>query len=120
MKCCDVKAGDFRSKITIERLTRTADEYGGAVESWVADPANGLWAKMEYLTGTERWEAQRIHPGNLLRITIRWRDNGAGLPYYDTSDRIRYRGREFAILSVHDVEFRQRYIQLDVMEGRAT
>jgi SPP1 family predicted phage head-tail adaptor len=64
MKCCDIQVGDLRVPITIEKKTRTADAMGGYVETWAADPKGTIWAKMQMLTGTERWEAMRVQPRN--------------------------------------------------------
>lgn len=118
--CAKYHAGMLTQKVTIERVTRTRDAAGGWTESWAADPLDGMYAHLEYLTGTERWEAQRVHPGNLMRAVIHYRGTADGLPYYSASDRLIWRTREFAILAVHDLEFKQMWLQLDLLEGRAT
>lgn len=120
MKLCDIHGGQLNQLITIERLTRTSDGQGGYEEAWAADPASGLYASMKYLTGTERWEAKRVQPGDLIRCIIRYRDDGTGFPYYTAADRVMWRNREFAILSVQDIEFARQFLQLELMIGRAT
>lgn len=118
--CCSFNAARLRHHIHIERVTRTPDGMGGFTEVWAADPAEGIWAELKFLTGTERWEAAAVHQGNLGRATIRWRGTAEGTPYYTAADRLIWRTQEFAILAVHPVDFAQSWLQLEIMQGRAT
>lgn len=120
MKCCDFNSGMLTELVTIERVARTPDGIGGFTEAWTADPVGGVWAHMRFLTGTERWEASAVHTGNLCRAVIRWRGDGNDAPYYTAADRLIWRNQEFAILAVHDIEFKREWLQLELMEGRAT
>ncbi len=118
MSCVKIPLGDLDRKIHIERRTRTTDNLGGATEVWAADPTDGVWARLKNLTGTERWEAQRVMPGNVIRVLLRWRDDGNGNPYYSASDRVLHQGRYYTILSVIDLEYAREYIQMDIQEGK--
>lgn len=120
VKCCDISAGKLRTKIYIERRTRTSDGMGGFTDSWTRDPIQGVFADVRALTGTERDEAGRVHTGNLMRAIIRYRGDALGAPYYSGNDRVIIRGREFGILSVMDIEFRQKYLQLSIFESKPT
>lgn len=123
MRCCDISAGDLRQLITIERKTRTSDGAGGFTDSWTADPAGGVYAKVvevggQLVTGAEAYQAMRITPKTLLQIVIRFRDDGNGAPYYSSStDRVRFRGRTYGIEAVYDVDMRQQWLQLNLAEG---
>lgn len=118
MTCVTFNMGEFKHKISIERQTDVADGLGGFTSSWAADPAGGVWAKIKNLTGTERWEAQRLMPGNLVRVIIRWRADAQGNPYYTAQDRVVYQGRTYAILAVFEVDWSRQYIQIDMQEGK--
>lgn len=118
MRCNQLNIGDFDRLIKIQRAVTTPDGIGGNTSVWTSDPPAGVWAKLKNLTGTERWEAGRIMPGNLVRVIIRWRDDGSGNPYYLASDRIIHQGRTYTILGVFDLEFQREYIQIDMQEGK--
>lgn len=120
MKLCDISSGLLKHRITIERVTRTSDGQGGFKDVWAADPAGGVFAYMRYLTGTERWEAKRVQAGDLCRGIIRFRGDANGAPYYEVGDKVTWRGMEFAMLSVQDIEFERKYLQLDLMLGKPT
>ena len=120
MLCCKYNASSFSNLIVIKRVTRVADGQGGWTSTWAADPAGGVYAHLEYLTGTERWEANRMQGGDLVRGIIRFRGDGNGAPYYTVADKAILRGMEFAILSVQDIEFQQRFLQLEMMLGKPT
>lgn len=117
-ECCDTVAGDLRHVVIIERRVRVSDGQGGFTETWVADPAGGVRCKMQFLTGTERWETYRNMNGNLIRLTMRFRDNGDGAPYWEAArDRVTFRGRTYDILAVSDPDWRRQWIKMDIFEG---
>lgn len=120
VKCCDITASDLRTLITIERRTATPDGSGGFTEVWAEDPAGGVWANMKGITGIETFFADRVKPGNKYRAIIRFRGDGSGAPYYTINDRVQYKGRTLGILSVMDMEDRQQYLRLDLLENKAT
>ena len=117
---CDISIGDLKHLVTIERRTRTSDGMGGYTESWEADPADGIYCKMQFLTGTERWEYYRNVPGNLIRLTTRFKDDGNGAPYWTTADRVKYRGRTYDILAISDVDWDRMWIKIDCYESGAS
>jgi SPP1 family predicted phage head-tail adaptor len=118
MGCVGINIGDLRHKLVIQRVVDTPDGLGGSTGVWTADPVGGVWSSLRNLTSTERWEAHRIMPGNVVRCIIRWRDDGADNPYYSAKDRVLYRGRYFTILSVIDLQWEREYIQMDIQEGK--
>lgn len=114
---CDIPLCELKHLVTIERRTRTADGLGGFTETWSADPAGGVYCAMQFLTGTERWEHYRNKPGNLIRLTTRFKGDADGNPYWRTSDRVTYRGRYFDILAVSDVDWDGIWIKIDCYES---
>lgn len=120
VKCCDITAGMLRTLITIERRTKTPDGSGGFTESWAEDPAGGVWAMVKGSGGSEFYNAMRMTPGNRYKAIIRFRGDGSGAPYYTISDRVQYKGRELGIESVMDMEDREQYLELRLVENKAT
>jgi SPP1 family predicted phage head-tail adaptor len=119
MKCCDINAGMLRTRVFIEKKTRVDDGMGGATETWAENPKGGVWAAVQNLAGTERWEASRMHPGNLIRLTLRFRGDSAGAPYWTSVDhRVKIRGRIYGILAIMDVEMMQQWLKMDLFESQ--
>lgn len=119
-KCCDIRAGDLRSLIQIERNTPTSDGEGGFVDAWAADPAGGVWARVRASSGAERFFAQRLTPGNRFKFVIRFRGDANGAPYYSADDRIIHNGRTYGIEGVVDVEDDRRYLEITAVENKAS
>lgn len=121
VQCCDITAASLSVLITIERRVRTADGQGGWTESWVADPPGGVWAKPTGLSGTERYEAQRQESTNLYTFITRFRGDANGAPYWNaTETRLLVRGRYYNVLSIVDMELRQKWLRFYVQEGDVT
>jgi len=116
--CCDVTAGDLRHLVTIEKRTRVADGQGGFTETWAADPAGGVYCAMQFLTGTERWEHMRNKPGNLMRLTMRFKGDANGAPYWQPgTHRVKFRERLYDILAISDPDWDSRWVKMDVFES---
>jgi len=95
-----------------------SDGQGGYVETWTADPPAGVRVAMQFLTGTERWESMRNMPGNLIRLTMRFKGNSQGAPYWQTGlHRVLFRGRYYDILAISDLEWDQRWLKMDIFES---
>ena len=112
MKCCDLSAGGLREPLVFQRRQTQSDSMGGQDLDWVdlfstkgdVRPLSGR----EALTGMQR-EASVSH-----RIFIRYRDGI--LP----SDRIVMRGNPMQIIAIINVEMRNRWLELQCLEGVAT
>ncbi len=112
MKCCDLSAGGLREPLVFQRRQTQPDGMGGQDLDWVdlfstkgdVRPLSGR----EALTGMQR-EASVSH-----RIFIRYRDGL--LP----SDRILMRGKPMQIIAIINVEMRNRWFELQCLEGVAT
>ena len=120
MKCCDMHPGMLRTRITIERATRSSDGQGGFTTTWAEDPVGGVMASMRASAMPQIIHGQRVSPRAAVRAVIRFRDDGNGAPYYTPSDRVMANGREYSIESVVDVEFTRQWIEMTLIEGRDT
>ncbi len=119
MKCCDIHSGMLNVKVFIEKKARTPDDMGGSTEVWVENPKGGVWVAVQNLAGTERWEASRMHPGNLIRIILRFRGDSLGAPFWSAIDnRVKIRGRIYGILAVMDVEAQMQWLKMDLFESK--
>lgn len=117
MTCCKYHAGMLRHEITIERRTRAADGYGGFTETWTGSTVQ---AYVEPLGGGERWQAMRVSPEVRFRAIVRFRGDAYGAPYWSAHDRVTWRGRTFAVESVVDVESRSEWLEMMLVEGKAS
>lgn len=118
VQCCDITVADLKTRIVIERRIRTADGQGGQTESWVADPPNGVYAKVQNMSGTKRYEADRTESTNLVNFFVRFRGNANDAPYWDASaTRIVCRGRYYNVLSIVDLELKKKWIRIFTQEG---
>jgi len=121
VQCCDITTASLSVLIKIERRIRVADGQGGWNEGWIADPAGGVWAMPRGMSGTERYEGQRMESTNLLSFIIRFRGNELGAPYWDaTATRLFVRGRYYNVLSIIDLELKKKWLRLYVQEGDIT
>ena len=118
-KCCDIHSGMLNVLASIEKKTRTKDDMGGVTEVWNEDPKGGVWIRVQNLAGTERWEAMRMHPGNLIRITLRFLGDSLGAPFWNsTNHRVVIRGRIYGILAIMDVEMQMQWLKMDLFESK--
>lgn len=107
-------AGSLDQRITLQRKTGTADGMGGHTEVW-ADIGT-QWAKVMPAGGNERVEAMRMGAATAYRMTVRWRGDADGQPYFRADDKVIWRGREYAVRTVTPIG-RQAYIELLTEEG---
>lgn len=113
--CDKIAARDLTERLTIQRKTRTADGQGGYSETWAT--IGTPYGMVRGLGGGERWQAMRVSPQNRFRAVIRFRGDANGAPCYSAADRVRWRGREYAVESVIDMESRRKWLELILVEG---
>lgn len=119
MRCCDIHAGMLNVLASIEKEAKTPDGSGGFTVKWAENPKGGIWVGVQNLSGTERWEAMRIHPGNLIRIVTRFVGDSLGAPFWNSVDyRIKIRGRIYGIIAIMDVEMQQQWLKMDLFESK--
>jgi len=99
-----MNAGELRHKITIQELQRTPDGYGGYTETW--NDIATVWARIQPLRGDERYQAQQVLSTLSHKIILRYL-NGV-----KPQMRVLYGSRIFHIVSVINVEKRNKVLEL--------
>ena len=87
-------AGELTERITLQRLTASADNQGGYASAW-AELAK-LWAKVQVITGNEAAAADQLAPSSQYQVTIIYRSD------ITERDRIIWRGRELNVKFIKD------------------
>ena len=93
---------DLRHRLTLEQLSRVADEGGGFTESWVTVAT--LSADLRPIGGDERYEADRLAGRITHQVSLRYREGVA------PAMRFRKGTHVFHIVSAIDVEERKRWL----------
>lgn len=113
MKCCEITPAKFRTPVEFQERSRTANGTGGFTESWAAISGAPTKAEVKALGGGERYASDRVEASARYRLTCR----------YDASvtpaARVVINSRAYNIQFVNNVEFRNRYLVLDLDEGVA-
>lgn len=112
MKCCDVKGGDLRHRITVERSTETRDDYGGQTVAWTT--RFSAWAKITPMSTSQILYARQLEHRVSHKIVIRFRDD------IEIDDRISYDSRIFHVRGYKNVEERDRWLEIEAEEGAAS
>ena len=112
MKCCDLYGGLLRKKIALQSKTRTPDGSGGFTLVWATYAT--VRAKIDTKPGREQVEADRLSATQMLRAVIRYRAD------VNEVDRVSFAGKVYQIRSVVNVEFKNKWLELDLEQGVAT
>jgi SPP1 family predicted phage head-tail adaptor len=112
MKCCDITAGMLREPADIQ-TQETADIGGGATELSYTTRAT-VRGKMLPLSGNQVLYANRLDARTKNRFMMRYRSD------LTESDRLVIRGRAYNITYIDNVEFRDKWLVVDLDGGVAT
>lgn len=112
MKCCDLKSGDLRHLIDIQRAAKVRDASGGYATSWSSQ--SQPHAKIKPISGNERWQAMKTEANITHKMYIRY-ESGL-LP----SDRIVFDSRTFQIKAIINLEERNKWLEISAIEGEVT
>ena len=90
-------AGPLRHRVTVQRPAAPAarDAYGQPADAW--DDVDTVWAAIEPLAGRELFAARQVQADVTHQVTTR---HGSHLAGFDSSWRIVYAGRVFAVEAV--------------------
>jgi len=111
-KCCDVTAGMLRHTVSLQRVTKTADGAGGFTHTWATIAS--LKAYLRVSGANERTDQERLNMTQRQKAIIRYRADI--LP----NDRILFEGKPYQIRGISDLEFRKKYLDLDLESGVST
>lgn len=97
--------GRLRHRIELLRYEVYQDPRSGAIkEDWV--PVAKRWATVEPVRGQERWAAQQVQAEVTHRIYMRY------MPGVTPDMKIRFRGREFDIYFVRNIDERNEMLEI--------
>lgn len=104
----DIRLGDLRHRITIERQVRTDDGAGGAVVSWepVATVSAAIWSR----ASEEAFALDRVAGRATHDVWIRY------LAGIEPAMRITFGARRFDIRGVLDIDGRRKWLKCPVEE----
>jgi SPP1 family predicted phage head-tail adaptor len=84
-----MRAGQLRSRLQIQSVTRAGDGGGGAAETWATDAT--VWGRVEALNGSEAFRAMQVASNMSHRVTIRSRSITPQQRILDGSDVLQVR-----------------------------
>ncbi len=113
VKCCDMSAGMLKEPVSFERRSLTSDGAGGQTETWAAIAGAPTRAHVRPVGGSERFASDRTEAIVRLRLVTRYT---AGLR---EGDRVKIRDKVHNIRFLDNVEFRDKWLQIDVDGGVA-
>lgn len=97
-----------------QRKSRTANGSGGFTETWAALSGAPVRAHVKAVSGTERFASDRVEASTRYRAVVRY------FTGHSEEDRILFRGRYFNIRFINNVEFKDRWLEIDLDGGAAT
>lgn len=103
-----MEIGELRHRITFQKLTTTTNENGFEVEDW--EDYKTVWAAVTNLHGREYFEAAAVQKENTVKFTIRY------FKGFDTSMRILFQGRQYNIISIDNIKYKNKYIEIKALE----
>jgi SPP1 family predicted phage head-tail adaptor len=112
-KCCDYHSGMLKEPVTFQRRTLTADGAGGQTETWAAIPGMPNRAHVKPVGGSERYASDRTEAIVRLRLVVRYTDE------LREGDRVKIRDRVHNIRFLDNIEFKDKWLQIDVDGGVA-
>jgi len=104
-----VKIGKLRNRVTIEQVAETQDSDGSVIETW--SNYAGAQAAIEPISGREYFAAQTTQADVTHRISLRY------VSGVTPKMRVKYGSRVFDILSVININERNRELQLMCRES---
>lgn len=113
MKCCEIKSGELRHRVTIQQLSETRDSQGGFNDpSWSTRAT--VWAKITPVSTSQEFFSERLEHRITHKIFIRYRSD------LNIKDRISYGSRIFQVQGFKDPDERKRFLEISAEEGSAS
>lgn len=113
MKCCDLNSGKLKESVTFQRKTLTSDGAGGMTQTWATVSNSPARAYVLPVSGSERYTSDRVEATVRLRLVVRYT---TGLL---ESDRVQIRNKVHNIRFIDNIEFANKWLQIDVDGGVA-
>lgn len=107
--------GGMDQAITLQRLTRTADGYGGSTDAWADYPSNArVWANVRAKAGRESTDEGRMTASFIVLFTIYNRTD------VDPRDRIVWQGVNYNIRGLRTESGRRVRLVIEAERGVAS
>ena len=113
MKCCTYTAGMLREPVTFQREALTSDGIGGSSKAWGTIAGAPTRAMARMLSGFERAQADRTDASVKVRLVVRY---WAGLREADSA---LIRGKRHNIRAINNVDFADKWLEIDLDGGVA-
>ena len=112
MKCCNVQAGMLREPVEFQSQVKT--DIGGGATTITYVKRVSLRGHFKPMSGNERLYSERIDATTRNRLIIRYRTDLL------ESDRVIVRSRAYQIRFINNLEFRNKFLEIDLDGGVAT
>lgn len=113
LRCCDMHAGRLKEPVAFQRRSLTSDGAGGQTETWATIATAPTRAYVTPTGGSERYAHDRTEATVRLRLVTRYSTA------VQEGDRVTIRGRVHNIRFIDNLEFRDKWLQIDVDGGVA-
>jgi SPP1 family predicted phage head-tail adaptor len=113
MKCCDYNAGMLKEPVVFQRRTLTSDGAGGQTEEWATISGAPTRAHVMPVSGSERYASDRTEAIVRLRLVTRYTN------LLREGDRVTIRDKVHNIRFLDNIEFKDKWLQIDVDGGVA-
>lgn len=102
------RIGKLRERVTIERMERVPDGFGGATVNWIEVAT--AHAEVISFKGRERAGADGVETREPFRVVMRYRED------VNAAMRCCWRGRTLDIQSAMDPDGERRWLAMDCVE----
>lgn len=107
-----MQPGHLDQRITLQRLTRTADGFGGLTDAWADYPTNArVWAYVRAKAGRESMDEGRMTASFTVLFTIYNRND------IDPRDRIVWQGVNYNIRGLRQEGGRRLMLVIEAERG---
>jgi SPP1 family predicted phage head-tail adaptor len=111
--CCKYTAGMLTEAVLFQRETLVADGVGGSTSVWATIAGAPSRGSIKALSGSERWASARVEATASYRIAVRYFSGIA------ERDRTVVRGVAYNIRFVNNVDFANKWLEIDLSGGVA-
>ncbi len=103
-----MNAGRLTHLVEISTPTQAPNDDGGMVTNWAS--LGPVWAAIEAATQSERFAPSTVVSGATHLITVRY------LPNVTTAAKVEFKGRQFGIDGIDNVDERNEWLKLSCTE----
>lgn len=103
-----MKTEELRHKIILQKLTTSTNENGFEEEVW--EDYLTVWAGVSNLYGREYFEAAALQAEKTVKFTVRF------IKDITESMRILFEGKQYNIISIDNIKYRNRYMEVKALE----